>query len=228
MDTEPIPLLQLPLFVYGESITEVVELFPAVWKATEAVTSPDSTIKHRGMDALLDVGAQRVSPLVAYMIATCLNDPDIFIRRRVMYILADILVGEQNGRRALDEVRKVVTHILSRMNEITILGLLEVSVADEQSDRAIFQLLNMCPYAGKHLGEIVSQWKHQVPIRQKAVYFIGMVGYLEALPILEKIYNRLEARQNGQYLMEFAPASTKSDDALLPYLRIAITQLTER
>jgi hypothetical protein len=56
MDAEPIPLLQLPLFVYGESITEVVELFPAVWKATEAVTSPDSTIKHRGMDALLRWG----------------------------------------------------------------------------------------------------------------------------------------------------------------------------
>jgi hypothetical protein len=155
------------------------------------------------------------------MIATCLNDPDIFIRRRVVYILADILVGEQNGRRALDEVRKVVTHILSHMNEITILGLLEVSVADKQSDRAIFQLLNMCPYAGKHLGEIVSQWKQQVPIRRKRSILSGMVGYLEALPILERIYNRLEARQNGQYLMDFAPASTKSDDALLP-LRIAI------
>jgi hypothetical protein len=65
-------------------------------------------------------------------------------------------------------------------------------------------------------------------IRQKAVYFVGLVGYLEALPVLERIQSRLEARQIGQYAMSFAPPSIKSDEDILPSLRIAIKQLSTR
>jgi len=38
--------------------------------------------------------------------------------------------------------------------------------------------------------------------------------------------NRLEARSNGQYAMPFAPASLKSDDEIIPALRIAISLLS--
>ena len=209
MDINSSPILQLPLFAYGETVTNIVELFPAVWSATEAVTSPDTGTRQRGIDALLEMGAQKVSPLVAYVIATCVNDADIFIRRRVVYILADIIKTTPNGKEMPDEVRNVIVTYLHNMREATVYGLLEVSVADQQSDSSIYHLFNTCPFVGKYLGDILTQWKNPLPIRQKAIYFIGLVGYLEALPVLERMLSRLEARQNGQYVMAFAPASIK-------------------
>jgi hypothetical protein len=228
LETEHIPLLQLPLFDYGESVTNIVELFPTVWQATEFLTSPDSTARQRGLDALLELGAQRVSPLVAYMIATCLSDPDIYLRRRVAFILADLISSDINSRQPPEEVRKVVVNYLHNMNEATVFGLLEVALADPEVEKSLYHIFNTCPIVGRFLGEILTQWKNPVPIRQKAIYFIGLVGYLEALPVLERLFNRLEARQNGQFVMSFAPPSIKSDDDLLPYLRVAMNQLSAR
>jgi hypothetical protein len=225
MDLTPIPILQLPLFDYGESIANVVELFPAVWQATENLISPDPTTKQRGMDALIELGAQKVSPLVAYMVATCLNDPDIDIRQRAAVVLADLLIIDTGSKQIPDEVRKVVVNYLHNTNEAMVFGLLEAALANVQVEKSIYHIFNVSPYIGRYLGDIIVQWKNPLPIRQKAIYFVGLVGYLEELPVLERLFNRLEARQNGQYLMSFAPPTSKSDDDLLPYLRIAIDQL---
>jgi len=226
MDHRTIPILQLPLFDYGESVTNIVELFPAVWKATESLTSPDSNIRQHGLDELLELGAQRVSPLVAYMVATCISDPDIHIRSRVVYILADLIITESTGRQIPEDVRLSVINYLHNMRAATVYGLLEVAEADPQAEKSIFYIFNAGQYVGRYLGEILTEWKNPVSIRQKAVYFIGLVGYLDVLPVLERMLNRLEARQIGQYVMAFAPSSTKSDDDILPYLRIAINQLS--
>ncbi len=228
MDNETIPILQLPLFDYGESITNIVEMFPAVWKATECLTSQDSSIRQGGIDELVALGAQKVSPLVAYMVATCICDPDISIRKKVSYILADLITAEPNARQSPKDVRMAVTNYLHNMREATVYGLLEVAIADEQAEKSIFHIFNACPYVGRYLGDILTEWKNTLAVRQKAIYFIGLVGYLEALPVLERILNRLEARQVGQYVMAFGPSSTKSEDNLLPYLRIAINQLNAR
>lgn len=228
MDTEPIPILQLPLFDYGESVSNVVELFPAVWQATECLTSPDSSVRERGLEALFELGAQKVSPLVAYMVATCLNDQEIAIRRQVTYILADLLIKDASGKPIHEEVRKVVVNYLHKLNETTIYGLLEITLIDPEVEKSVFHLLNACPYAGRHLGDILNNWKNPIQIRQKAVYFIGWVGYLEELPVLERLYSRLEARQNGQTMMSFVPPSSKSDEDILPALRVAIRQLQTR
>jgi hypothetical protein len=225
MDIIPIPILQLPLFDYGESISNVVELFPTVWQATEWLTAPDPATRQRGMDALLELGAQKVSPLVAYVIATLLSDPEINIRRRVIYILADLISGDSSRKQTPEEVRQVVVNYLHKINETIVLSLLEVTISDQQVEKYLYHIFNACPYVGKYLGEIVTQWKNPLPIRQKAIYFIGIVGYLEALPGLERLMSRLEARQNGQYMMSFAPPSIRSDDELIPYLRVAINQL---
>jgi hypothetical protein len=225
MNIDPMLSLQLPLFVYGEPAANLVELFPIIWNATESLASSDSVTRHHGIDTLLEVGAQRASPLVAYVITTCLTDPDIYVRRRVVYILADLINPEQMGRPTPENVKKVVSNYLHNVSEETIIGLLEVAVVDQVVEKSIFQILNACPAAGKYLGDIVTQWRNPLSIRQKAVHFIGLVGYLEALPVLERLFNRLDARLSGQYVMSFAPSSIKSDEDILPYLRVAIHQL---
>jgi hypothetical protein len=228
IDHEPIPITQLPLFTYGESVTSIVELFPAVWNSTESLTSPDPITRQRGIDALLEIGAQKVSPLVAYMIATRLNDADIYIRRRVAYILADLIAPRVHGGQTPDDVRKVILSYLRGLRESAVYGLLEVSVLDQNADKPIYAIFNSSSYVGKYLGEILAQWKNPIAIQQKAIYFIGLLGYLDALPVLERLYNRLEARQTGQAVMDFAPPTIKSDDDLLPHLRIAINLLSAR
>lgn len=228
MDTDPTSTVQLPLFEYGEPVKNIVELFPAVWNAAEQLTSPEAINRQRGIDTLLEMGAQKVSPLVAYLIATCLNDPDLYLRRRVVFILADLITTDANGRQVPDEVRATVISTVHSMREDMAYGLLEVSLVDSLADQALYHIFNACPYAGKYLGDMLTEWKHPLLIRQKAIYFIGLVGYLEALPALERLLNRLEARQNGQFAMAFAPPAIKSDDGLMPNLRIAIKQLSAR
>lgn len=226
MNYDTIPKIQLPLFIYGEPSENILEVLPAVWNAAESLAAPDPTTRNQAINAILELGVQRVSPLIAYLLVTRLDDPEISIRRRVIYVLGDLLMDETSRKDAPDNVRKTIIHALQRLNEDTAYGLLEVAVIDPKIEKFLFQLFNNCSTAGKYLGEILSQRKHSLPIRQKAIYFVGQVGYTEVLPVLERLYNRLEARQNDQYSMSFAPSAVDHDENILPILRIAIDRLT--
>ena len=228
MNYDPISNVQLPLFIYGEPVENISELLPAVWNATEALASPDAVIRQHGIDDLLELGAQRVSPLVAFMISTCLSDRDIYIRRRVVYILADLINMESALITTPENIRKTVSNYLHNMRQETIYGLLEVAVIDPLVEKSIYHLLNACPFAGKYLGDILAEWKNPLAVRQKAIHFVGVVGYTETLPVLERLLDRMEARQNGQYSMSFVPPSVKSDEDIMPFLRIAIEKLSSR
>jgi HEAT repeat protein len=226
MNFNPIANLQLPLFVYGEPTENILEILPVVWNATESLASPDPVTRNHGIDAILELGIQRSSPLVAYMLAMKLSDTDIIIRRRIVYILGDLIIDEPSLRHTI-EVRRTIASVLQSIGEETIYGLLEVAVMDPNVEKSIYHLLNGCPSAGKYLGDILSQWKNPLAIRQKAIYYVGLVGYTEALPVLERLVNRLKARQNVQYTMSFAAPSIQHDEDILPLLRIAIDRLTE-
>ncbi len=226
MNINTLPTVQLPLFVYGEPTKSILEMLPVVWNATECLASADAITRQHGIDAILELGAQKASPLVAFMIATRLGDQNIYIRRRVIYILADLISWEPGDNPAADAIRKSVTNYLHDIGEETIFGILEVAVMDPQAEKPIYALLNACPIAGRFLGNLLTEWKNPLPIRQKAIYFVGLVGYMEVLPVLERLLDRLEARQNGQYTMAFVPASARSDEDIMPYLRIAIDQMS--
>ncbi len=217
---------QLPLFVYGEPSENIKELLPVIWNATESLASSDPVTRQHGIDTLLEFGAQRASALVAYTIATCLGDPEIYIRRRVVYILADLIAILPGVKPAPEHVRKAVTHYLHRMNTEIVFGLLEVSVIDTQTESAIYHLLNACPTAGHCLGDILADWKNSLPMRQAAIHFIGLVGYMEELPVLERMLDKLQSRHSGQYAMSFASSANRNDGDLIPHLRIAIEQMS--
>jgi hypothetical protein len=52
------------------------------------------------------------------------------------------------------------------------------------------------------------------------------VGFLEAIPAMERIQSRLETRLEGQQSMPFAPVSHDSDEVdLLPTVREALAAL---
>ncbi|MBN2146036.1 MAG: hypothetical protein JW726_01565 [Anaerolineales bacterium] len=227
MDLNPLSLetAQPALFEYGEAATGTLELFPAVWSAAEELVSPESSTRHKGLDRLLEMGAARLSPLVAYLFATRLSDTDLHLRVRVVYALGSLMVPDVKGYVAPEPVRRYLAQALSQMRTRQIFALLEVAVEDPGAANVVARLLNACPYAGSHLAEILVERKNPVPIRRTAARLIGLVGYLDAIPALERLLSRIEARRAGQQSMPFAPPTASDEADLYPAIKEALARL---
>jgi HEAT repeat protein len=215
------PLTQPLLFSFDESITQV-ELFPAVWKAAENLTSPHQEVRREAVEQLALLNAPRFSPLIAYLLFTRINEPDIHIRSRVIQILGSIYKPDHEGKRAPIEVISHLAYHLSQMRVRQIFALLEACSINPSILDAVEHLINRCPYAGNHLTEILTDRKMPLAVREKAAYIIGRVGFLDAIPALEKLIVRVEARLQGQSSMPFAPPQSQDEVKLLPTVREAL------
>jgi len=227
MDYESLPqqLIQPALFEYGDAAHGAVELFPAVWAATEALFSPELLTRTQGLARLVELGAVRLSPLVAAVLADRLTEPDLELRRQIAYALGDVLTVDENGHAAPDPVRNYLVNMLSQMRQRPIFALLEISISVPMAEATIARLLNACPYAGRHLADILTERKMPLAVRRAATHFIGFVGYLDAIPALERMLVRLEARVTGQQVMPFAPPGQPDEADLLPEVRQALKNL---
>jgi HEAT repeat protein len=225
LDSIPQQLMQPTLFEYGDTASGAVELFPAVWTAAEALLAPELLIRQQGLARLIELGAPRLSPLIAAILATRLSEPDLELRRQIAYTLGDILTVDEHGRAAPELVRSYLVQMLGQMRQRPIFALLEVSISDPMAEATIARLLNACPYAGRHLADILSERKMPLAVRRSATHFIGLVGYLDAIPSLERMLARLETRAAGQQVMPFAPPGQPDEADLLPEIRTALASL---
>ena len=94
------------LFTFTDSATGVAELFPEVWSALEELTSPVVDVRLSALDRLLAIDAPRLSPLVAYVLATRLDDPEIEVRFRVVQALGDVLAPQDSSLETPEIVRR--------------------------------------------------------------------------------------------------------------------------
>jgi hypothetical protein len=228
MESDPLPLhfAQPPLFDFGDSSASALELFPATWAAAEALASPDLAARRAGLDRLVELGAPRYSPLVAYLIATRLLEPDLALREQVIAVLAGVLTPDESGKLAPEPVRQVLAAYLSQMRTRPIVALLQVAESSETARPSVAALLNACPYAGGHLANILNDRRAPLATRRQAVHFVAEVGYLQAVPALERLENRLAVRQNGQQDMPFLPSGGLLDESsLLPEVQSALRLL---
>ncbi len=217
---------QPKLFILEEAAsTGAVELFPAVWSAAERLASPRAEQRHKALDVLLELRAPRFSPLVAYLVASRMGDSDITLRSRVAHVLGDVLSPDEMGRSAPDEVRVHLLSALSEMRPRAIYALLQVAVKRPELHPQIARILNACPYAGSHMAEILADRGAEMAVRQEAARFIGLVGFLDTEPALERLAKRLEARQSGQRGMPFAPPALDEEEHLLPAIQTALDRL---
>jgi HEAT repeat protein len=227
MDVDPHPtdVFQRGLFDLDDTSSGLIELFPAVWDALEELVSPTPEQRQQALKNLLGWSAHRLSPLVAYLLFTRLTDPDMAVRAQVIQALGDLYVVDHEGRAAPDSVRNYLSANLCQMRTRPIYSLLETAIYYPGLESAIARLLNGCPYAGRHLVDILADRRMPRGVRMEAVHFIGRVGYLEAIPELERLANRLEARLYGQQAMPFTSNSPSDEVELLPAIHATLTLL---
>lgn len=222
-------LLQPPLIQLGGGVTGALELFPAVWRAAEELVSPLPRVRRQALVKLDEMDAPRLLPLVAYLVATRLEDPNLEIRREAVRITSSLLAKDHRDRPAVEGVRQAAISYLSQMRTRPVYGLLQVAQAAPGSAKEVARLLNACPYAGRQLMDLLADRKKPLAIRREAANFIGLVGYLEAAPALERLEARLTARLSGQQAMPFAPldpgSAAASEMDLLPGVRRALLML---
>jgi hypothetical protein len=217
LDFPQIQITQPFLFDYAEVITNAVELFPAVWSAAEDLTSPDINLRRSGLARLREVNAPRVSPLVAYLTTTRLDDPDLYLRKQIIETIGELLLPDEDGFSAPENVRRHLLPRLSGFRTRTLYALLEAAAAYPEVESHLFHILRACPQAGGNLCDIVADRQLPLAVRKQAVHFIGQVGYLDAISALEKLEIRLESRLTGQQSMSFAGPGTAAEEAeLLP------------
>ena len=112
------------------------------------------------------------------------------------------------------------------MRNRLIFSMLQAAISDPNLEAPITRMLNACPHAGAHLAEILADRGVPLTIRQQAVHFVGQVGFLEAIPALERLAARLEARRSGQQSMPFAPPpATQDESELLPEIHQTLLML---
>ena len=183
----------------------ILELFPDVWLAAEQLGSPDVKLRHEALDKLLKMNAARISPLVAYLLTTRILDPNLEIRARIVEAVANVMRRDADGQYAVDTVRSHIIAGLSYFGTVGIMALLELALNDEALLPHINKLLNFSPKAGNHLKNLAADRDQEIEIRRHAIFFIGKIGYVNAVNELIRIRNRIETKQEGQKRMSFAP-----------------------
>ena len=226
MDTNslPINLTQPALFDFAETTTGAMELFPAVWSAVEDLAAPETRVRHSALHRLEALNAPRLSPLVTYMLATRLTDPDLGLRLKIIQILGNLFLPDEHGQPASEISLRYLSGYLGQMRTRAVYDLLEAA-ASNNIEQQVARLLNASPYAANHLVDIMADRKNPLDVRRQAIHFIGLVGFLDALPALERLEVRLAARLSGQQSMPFAPPSSTDETALLPVVQKALALL---
>ena len=220
-------LSQLMLFDFADTATGAVEFFPEVWSATQGITSPDLNVRRESLDRLIVLDAARLSPLVAYVVATRIFEPDLELRSRVVDVVGKILLPKETGKLTPPAVRLHLSSYCLQMERHGILKVLEVAEAYPETESKVAALLNNCSQSGTILAEMMSDRRISMAMRCQAVNFIGRVGFLDAIPALEKLAERLEARKSGQKMMPFANSNNADESTLLPRIQAALTILKE-
>ncbi len=220
------PVLTQPiLFELPNVATGAVELFPALWRAIEDLISPDVEIRRSGLKSLHTLGAGRLSPVAAYFLVTRLNEPVVELRAQIVQLLGDLLMPDAAGHVLPEDVRRVIVTSVSQICRRDICGLLEMLVEYPAQEAALFHLLKLNPFAGVQMADILTDKQIAIAVRMKAAHLIGMIGYLDAIPTLEKLQSRLDGRRSGQQTMLFAPSGAAEEAQLLPIVRNTLAML---
>ena len=229
MEDRKLPETDMPqplLFQLSEAAVQGLEFYPAVWSAAEALTATDPVVRRQGLQEINETEAARYSPLIVYLLITMLIDPDLNLRCQVIRSLARIMGVDEQGRTSPETVRQCLCGHLGAIRTREVYALLQAVEHQPSCEDEVVVLLGCCSYAGNHLGDILNERSNSLGIRRMAARFIGRVGFLSALPVVDRLAGRLETRLQGQQAMPFAPRDAGDEVHLLPELKKALDLLS--
>lgn len=202
MDADPIivHLEQPDPIELNETNSNKAEVLPVIWEALESLTSPELMSRITGLGRIIKLDAVRQYPLAVYVLVTRITEPDIELRTRIVQLLGSILDADvRDNKKAASSiamVKKTLTTSLEGMRTRHIFALLQITEFDKSAEEAVSNLLSYCSFAGGHLAQILSNRTAPLSIRRQSANFIGRIGYLDALPALERLASRLENRKD--------------------------------
>ncbi len=165
-----------------------------IWAAAESLVSPDLMQRINAFEHILEYDVIRQLPLLTYLLVTRLTEPDIELRTRIVKALGTFACTGFTEIPISEEVQKSLVYHLSKLRTREIFALLQVADYDKTSDPYISSLLSCSSFAGDHLSQIVSARTTPNEIRCQAARFIGVLGFLDALPTLERLASRFSGR----------------------------------
>jgi len=225
IDQSGIHPTQPVLFALGDVSRGAMELYPAVWGELEKLIMGEESIRLDALNKLAEMDVARFSPLVIFLLTTKLTDVSLLVRSRTVELISSILSPDKDGNLTPEDVLECLKSCLAQMRTRQVYAVLQVLHTRPDLLLQASRLLNYCPYAGNHLTDVASSRQAPMEIRRMAILLIGEVGYLDALPALERLLSRLESRLNGQHAMPFAPQVGAEDTSLIPEINQAMTLL---
>jgi hypothetical protein len=208
----------------GNTVTSDIDGNGEIWQLADALTSPNLEARRMGVKSLVEIKAHFNYPLVAYILATRLADSDLELRAQVTKAILDILFTQETGNHTLEACRIRLAEYVSQMRTRGVFALLQLAESGLISDDNIAKILNYNPFAGVHLAKIVSDWQMPVSIRKKAAVIVGLVGYMDAIPVLQRIFSRLESRYSGKQISMWN-IDENGEASLLPIVKDVLTAL---
>ena len=205
---------------------------PAVdpWVAGEMFFSPHVEERRRGLALLLGCETTRRSPLVPQLLTARLDEPDLRLRAQIVQALSDYFEVRERRYRYASDIRAVVVGCLRKFDHQHLLALLELQHANGLAGicpEMLKALLERIPDASARLARLAGDRAVARDLRCAAIELIGRVGFTDALPVLAGAVIRLEGHTAGQLPLDFAPADSPEDQALLPMLKETLKRLRE-
>lgn len=203
---------------------ESEKLIPSIWNLAEKMVSPDIENRRVGLESIVELDVLPRFPLLVYILATRITEPDIDLRGEVVNALANVLVTQsKNG--SVTPGSSILSDFLSRMRTRQVYSLLQVVDTNPVSEPHVMELLKACSFASNHLSDILSDRRTPVAIRKLATKFIGDIGYLDSISTLERMETRLESRFPSQQTLPGIVVREDEEASLLPMIRNALALL---
>lgn len=169
-----------------------------IWAAAELLISPELLARKKGFQSLVELDEIKQNPVIVYLLASRLTEPDLSLRSFIVKILADMLDGSQPILDQSKKSRNILADYLSRISVKELTSLLELAEVDPHSMDFVVHLLCSCACAEDQITRIVMDRDQPAEIRLISLEIIGKVGYLEAIPDLERLEKRMKNRVNAE------------------------------
>jgi len=194
------------------------------WLTLENLIAPDPDLRESALEELAELECCQEQPLIVYLLATRLLDPELEIRFYTARILGGWVNFDCPSQVLTEKSLSILTGFTNQLDQSQLVKLLEVSAAYLAAEGAVGNILKMCSYAGKALGGIVNDRTIPVEIRQQAIFYCGEVGFLNSEIAIRNLIQRV---QKNQARAGFIPTRKKhlDEEHLLPFAVAALGKL---